>query len=125
MINSFQFSCRLSLQTKTQLYSQPVKGDGIEIPILSEISERHCEQPKDTCFRNSHARLLNYQFVKYINSISPFMRSYFKYREVPHNLRRDPVHFIPPARSAVYGTNSVHFPGSFIWNKLPPNSVKI
>ena len=87
MINSFQFSCRLSLQTKTQLYSQPVKGDGIEIPILSEISERH-EQPKDTCFCNCHAMLLSYQFVKYINSISPFMRSYFKFREVPYNLRR-------------------------------------
>ena len=88
MINSFQFSCRLSLQTKTQLYSQPVKGDGIEIPILSEISERHYEQPKDTCFCNCHAMLLSYQFVKYINSISPFMRSYFKFREVPYNLRR-------------------------------------
>ena len=45
--------------------------------------------------------------------------SYFKYREVPYNLRWDPVFFIPPARSTTYGTNSVHFRGSLIWNKLP------
>ena len=30
-----------------------------------------------------------------------------------------PVIFIPAARSTIYGTNSVHFPGSLIWNKLP------
>ena len=33
------------------------------------------------------------------------------------NLRRDPVMFIPLAWSTIYGTNSVHFPGSLIWNK--------
>ena len=30
-----------------------------------------------------------------------FMWSYFKYREVPYNLRQDPVLFIPPASSPV------------------------
>ena len=33
------------------------------------------------------------------------------------NLRRDPVMFIPFAWCTIYGTNSVHFPGSLIWNK--------
>ena len=51
------------------------------------------------------------------------MWSYFKYREIPCNLRRGPVLFIPPARSITYGTNSVHFYGSLTWNKLP-NLVK-
>ena len=48
---------------------------------------------------------------------SQLMWSYFKYRKVPYNLRRGPVLFIPPARSTIYGTNSEHFLGSFIWNK--------
>ena len=51
------------------------------------------------------------------------MWSYFKYRVVPYNLRRDPVLFIPPARSTIYGANSVHFLGPLIWNRLP-NLVK-
>ena len=48
---------------------------------------------------------------------------YFKYREVPYHLRRGSVLFIPPARSKMYGTSSVHFRGSLIWNNLP-NLVK-
>ena len=48
-----------------------------------------------------------------------FMWSYFKYRKVPYNLTRGPVFFIPPTRSTIYGTNSVHFLGSLIWNRLP------
>ena len=51
------------------------------------------------------------------------MWSYFKYRKVQCNLRRGPVLFIPPARSTIYGTNSVHFLGSLIWNELP-NLIK-
>ena len=48
---------------------------------------------------------------------------YFKYREVLYNLRRGPALLIPPVRSTIYGTNSVHFLGRLIWNKLP-NLVK-
>ena len=48
-----------------------------------------------------------------------FMWSYCKYREVLYNLRGSPVLFISPARSTIYGTNSAHFRGSLIWNKLP------
>ena len=51
------------------------------------------------------------------------MWSYFKYRKVPCKLRWGQVLFIPPERSAIYGTNSVHFLGSLIWNGLP-NLVK-
>ena len=43
---------------------------------------------------------------------------YFKYIEVPYDLRRGPVLFIPPARSTIHGTNSLHFLGSLIWYKL-------
>ena len=44
-----------------------------------------------------------------------FTWSYLKYREVPYNLRQGPLLFIPPARSAIYDTNSVQFWGSLIW----------
>ena len=58
-----------------------------------------------------------------------FMWSYFKYKEVPYNLRWGSVLFIPSARSTIYGSNSfefmvlVHFLGPLFWNKLP-NLIK-
>ena len=76
---------------------------------------------------NLHQRHLRFSLTEIYEStgtLNPqFMWSYFKYRKVPYNLRRGPVLFIPPARSTIYGTNSVHFLGSLIWNGLP-NLVK-
>ena len=71
-----------------------------------------------------HLRFLLTEIYKSIGALNPqFMWLYFKYREVPYNVRRGPVLFIPPAKSTIYGTNSAHFRGSLIWNKLP-NLVK-
>ena len=71
-----------------------------------------------------HLRFLLAEIYKSTGTLNlQFVWSYFKYRKVPYNLRRDPVLFIPPARSSIYGTNSVHFLGSLIWNGLP-NLVK-
>ena len=71
-----------------------------------------------------HLQFLLTEIYKSTGTLNPqFMWSYFKYREAPYNLRRGPVFFIPPARSTIYGTNSVHFCGSLIWNRLP-NIVK-
>ena len=67
--------------------------------------------------------LLLTEIYKSTGTLNPqFMWSYFKYKG-PYNLRRGPVLFIPHARSTTYGTNSVHFLWSLIWNKLP-NLVK-
>ena len=38
--------------------------------------------------------------------------------EIPYNLTKGQVFSLPPARSTYYGTNSVHFRGSLIWNNL-------
>ena len=51
------------------------------------------------------------------------MWAFFKNKEIPYNLRRGPVLSIPPASSTTYGTNSIHFRGSLIWNRLP-NFIK-
>ena len=74
--------------------------------------------------RQQQLRFLLTEIYKSTGTLNPqFMWSYFKYRKVPYNLRWGPVLFIPPARSTIYGTNSVHFLGSLIWNRLP-NLVK-
>ena len=67
-----------------------------------------------------HLRFLLTKIYKSTGNLNPeFMWSYFKYRKVPYDLRRGPLLSIPPARSTIYGTNSVHFLWSLIWNRLP------
>ena len=58
-----------------------------------------------------------YKSTSYLNS--KFMCSFFTHKEIPYNLRKGQVLSLPPARSTYYGTNSVHFRGSLIWNNLP------
>ena len=58
-----------------------------------------------------------YKSTSYLNS--KFMCSFFTHKEIPYNLRKGQVHSLPPARSTYYGTNSVQFRGSLIWNNLP------
>ena len=42
-------------------------------------------------------------WYKRTGALNPqFVRSYFKYREIPYNFRQDPVLFIPPTRSTIY-----------------------
>ena len=67
-----------------------------------------------------HQRHLRFLLMETYKSTGPqFTWSYFKYREVPYNLRRGPVLFITPARSTTHSTNSAHFLGSLMCNKLP------
>ena len=53
-----------------------------------------------------HLRFLLTEIYKCTGALNPqFMWSNFKYKKIPRNLRRSPILFIPPARSAIYGTN--------------------
>ena len=47
------------------------------------------------------------------------MWSYFTYNNITYNLRKGPILYLPSTHSTYYGTNSVHFRGSLIWNNLP------
>ena len=47
------------------------------------------------------------------------MCSFFTHKKVPYNLRKGQVFSLPLVRSIYYGTNSMHFRGSLIWNSLP------
>ena len=47
------------------------------------------------------------------------MWSYFTKKDMPYSLRKGPALKLPKTRTLYYGTNSVHFRGSLIWNNLP------
>ena len=53
-----------------------------------------------------------YKSISYLN---PKVKCSF----FPYNLRKGQMPSLPPVRSTYYGTNSVHFRGSLIWNNLP------
>ena len=56
-----------------------------------------------------HVRFLVTEIFKSISQINPeFMWSFFKQKKLPENL----------TQSTYYGTNAVHFRGSFLWSNL-------
>ena len=67
-----------------------------------------------------HLRFLVTEIYKSTTQINPeFMWPYFTYNNISYNLRKGPILYLPSTHSTYYGTNSVHFRGSLIWNNLP------
>ena len=44
---------------------------------------------------------------------------YFTYDNISYNSRKGAILYLPSTNSTYYGTNTVHFRGSLIWNNLP------
>ena len=105
----------------TYLKIQKIYHKTLKVIYQSHASYDNLLQLSNSVFlRQRHLQFLLMEIYKSnVTFNRKFMWSYCKYREVPYNLRRGPVLSIPPAKSTIYGTNSVHFLGSLIWNKLP------
>ena len=64
------------------------------------------------------------EIYKSLNKINPeIMWDIFKVKHAPYNFGNKMLTNLPSAKSTTYGTNSLVFKGSLIWNSLP-NSVK-
>ena len=109
----------------TYLKMQKIHHKSLKVIYQSDASYDNLLQLSSSVYLHQrHLRFLLTEIYKSTGTLNPqFMWSHFKYRKVPYNLRRGPVLFISPARSTIYGTNSVHFLGSLIFNGLP-NIVK-
>ena len=60
------------------------------------------------------------EVYKSIMQFNPeFMWHCFNTNPIPYNLRKGSRLLIPPAKSVNFGTNSVTFRGSLLWNNLP------
>ena len=78
--------------------------------------EELLELSETVSIHQRHLRFLVPEVYKRTSYLNPkFMCSFFTHKEIPYNLRKGQVLSLPPA----YGTNSVHFRGSLIWNNLP------
>ena len=58
-----------------------------------------------------------YKSIMYFNP--EFMWHCFNTNRIPYNLRKGSRLLKPPAKSLNFGTNSITFRGSFLWNNLP------
>ena len=102
------------------------ESDEVELVGL-KIDELNFSKHIDKLCRNAqykrHAlrRIRKYLHLEkaQVYSNPKFMCSFFTHKEIPYNLRKDQVLSLPRARSTHYGTNSVHFRESLIFNNLP------
>ena len=109
--------CRKELYLKMQkIHHKTLKT----IYQSNKTYEERPELSETISIHQRHSRFLVIEVCKSTSYLNPkFMCSFFTHKEIPHNLRKGQVLSLPPARSTYYGTNSVHFQGSLIWNNLP------
>ena len=73
-----------------------------------------------TLIHTVHLRFLMSEIFKSLNSLNPnFMNKLFVEKNSIYQLRKGSQLKIPPARTIKFGSNSVFFRGSILWNSLP------
>ena len=67
-----------------------------------------------------HLQCLMIEIYKALNENGPLLvKELFTTKEQPYNLRNQHILKLPSARSITFGTNSLVFKGSIVWNTLP------
>ena len=109
--------CRKGLHLKIQ----KIHHKTLKLTYQSNNTYKELLELKETVsIHQRHLRFLVTEVYKSTSYLNPkFMCSFFTHKEIPYNLGKGQVFSLPPARSAYYRTNSVHFRGSLIWNNLP------
>ena len=75
----------------------------------------------DFTIHQKHLHYLMVEIFKSINCNNPLIvKELFTLKEQPYHLRNNNSLVLPAARSTTFGTNSLIFKGSIIWNSLPP-----
>ena len=78
----------------------------------------------DITIHQKHLQRLMIEIYKIVNQDSPeLLWNTFTRKTQPYNLRNKNLLKLPPTKSVKYGTNSIVFKGSILWNKLP-NDIK-
>ena len=67
-----------------------------------------------------HLQILMTETYKSLNNNSPLIIcDLFHLKNIPYGLRNKELLIIPPANTITYGTNSLLFKASILWNSLP------
>ena len=79
-----------------------------------ELIENLLLESNSVSIHQRHLRFLVTEICKSTTQINPEFNN-----NISYNLRKGPILYLPSTHSTYYGTNSVHFRGSLIWNNLP------
>ena len=89
--------------------------------VYDESYENLLNRSDDISKHQKHLQYLAIEVYKSLTKLNPgFMWNFFERNHVPYNLRQGDLVLLLPAKSARYGTNSLAFRGSLLWNNLPP-----
>ena len=77
---------------------------------------------KSSNLHTKNLKSLMTEIYKVINNLAPeFMTEIFTIKNQPYNLRRTELLNLPPCSTRTFGTNSLSFRASYVWNNLPIN----
>ena len=125
--SQFNYAPLIWMFCRKELYFKMQKTYHKTLKVIYQYNKTYAELLELSETVSIHQRYLRFLVTKIYKSTSSlfpkFMSSFFTHKEIPYNLREGQVLSLPPTRSTYYGTNSVHFRGSLIWNNLP-NYIK-
>ena len=123
-INSqFNYAPLIWMFRRKTLYHKIEKVHHRTLKVIYQSEESYENLLLESSSVSVHQRHLRFLVTEiYISTtqINPeFMWPYVTYNNISHNLRKGPILYLSCTHSTCYGTNSVHFIGSLIWNNLP------
>ena len=97
-------------QTYAVLHSLSPKGTGSLVYLLGSVNSFHVQ----------NLQTLMIEVFKSLNHENPsFLWDLFSRKEVYYNLRIKDILTLPRALTSSFGTNSITFRGSILWNSTP------
>ena len=121
--SQFNYAALIWMFCRKGLYLKMQKVHHKTLKVIYQSNKTYeelLELSETVSIHQRHLRFLVTEVYKSISCInSKFMCSFFTHEKSPYNLRKGQMLSLPPARSSYYGTNSVHFRGSLIWNNFP------
>ena len=120
--SQFNYASLIWMLCRKRLYLKMQKIHHKTLKVIYQSNKTYdelLELIETVSIQQWHLRFLVPEVDKSTSYLNPkFMSFFFTHKEIL-NLRKGRVLSLPPARSTYYGTNSVHFRGSLIWNNLP------
>ena len=118
----FELNLRKGEWFFVSIYKSPLQNNQYFVSILSDLLDFYPNE-YDSSSVSVHQRHLCFLVTEIYKSRTrknpKFMWPYFTYNNITYNLRKEPILYLPSMHSTYYGTNSIHFRWSLIWNKLP------
>ena len=121
--SQFNYAPLIWMFCRKRLYLKMQKIHHKALKVIYQSNKTYeelLELSETVSIHQRHLRFFVTEVYKNTSYLNPkFMCSFSTHKEIPYNLRKGQVLSLSPARSTYYGTNSVLFRGSLIWNNLP------